>query len=99
MTLLELCWGHLGSFVWSLEVLGGHLGDLGGLLGGPRGATGRHLGAIWSPLGALGGDLEADTELICTEIRVNSHRATAKSEFGGNAESFAPVDRNQGFAL
>ena len=85
--------------MWSLEALGGHLGDLGRLLGGPRGAAGRHLGTIWSPLGALGADLEADLELFCTEICVKSHRANAKSEFGGNAESFAPVERNQGFAL
>ena len=86
--------GSLGQF---RVVLGGAWRASGGPRRASGGSSGRHLGAIESPLGALGPDLESNLELICTENYTKSHRAAAKSEFGGNAESFAPVERNQGF--
>ena len=107
--ILEAIWhtwssfNPLGTLLGSLGLFRVVLGGAWRASGGPRrasgGPSGRHLGVIWSPLGALWVDLEADLELICIEICVKSYRATAKSEFGGNAESFALIERNQGFEL
>ena len=82
---LELCWGHLGCFVWSLEPLGGHVWALRG-----------HLDGTWEPLkgplGALWAQFGIDFEEIVAQIGVKSCAVTTKSGFCESAESFALVE-------
>ena len=88
--------GSLGLFhvvlggAWSPS--GGHVGALGG-----------HLDGTWEPLqgplGALWAQFGVDFEQICAQIGVKSRAVTTKTDFCESAESFAPVDRNQGFQL
>ena len=88
--------GSLGLFhvvlgaAWSPS--GGHVGALGG-----------HLDGTWArlqgPLGTLGAQFGVDFEQICAQFCVKSRAVTTKTDFCESAESFAPVDRNQGFEL
>ena len=88
--------GSLGLFhvvlggAWSPS--GGHVGALGG-----------HLDGTWEPLqgplGALWAQFGVDFEESGAQIRVKSRAVTTRTYFCESAESFAPVDRNQGFRL
>ena len=88
--------GSLGLFhvvlggAWSPS--GGHVGALGG-----------HLDGTWEPLqgplGALWAQFGVDFEQICAESCVKSCAVTTKTDFCESAESYPPVDRNQGFLL
>ena len=75
------------------------LESIWGACGGARRASGWHLEPLQGPLGALWAQFGVDFEQICAEICVKSCAVTTKTDFCESAESFAPVDRNQGFQL
>ena len=75
------------------------LESIWGACGGARRASGWHLEPLQGPLGALWAQFGVDLEQIGAQICVKSRAVTTKTDFCESAESFAPVDRNQGFQL